>query len=260
MPHTCAPIGRLERSAEHLAITLGPRHYRALGVTTGSAVAPRHKDRLGHPVTVGGDDAFRPDPLTARRWRRQRWPLVGLVLIPIAVDVGRTAMRGDWTADAIFWLAVLVVGGLLVVALPPLSRRRGHRRASALGAVFVGFAEIVEKPISPPDAILEALSSVHSTALFGRTAADRDLLNGEIRVFLSELRWAPGRIARDRGAGEWGVGWDEIAGIAIGPTPLAPRGSTVELRFVGGGRVTLQILDAYGFRSALLSTPAARLA
>lgn len=74
-------------------------------------------------------------------------------------------------------------------------------------------------------------------------------------MFPAQLRWVPGRIAVHRGATAWSVNWDRVERIEIGRTPLVLRSWSADVSFVGGGSVSMEVMDPDGLRDALRATP-----
>lgn len=172
-------------------------------------------------------------------------------------DLVRTVARGDWSAAGIFWLCVLTLLAGLVVVMPVASRRRGGRLADVEGALFAGSAQLIAKPVRPPDSVAKALAGVHKTLVFGRSQLDADRIGGFLLVFPAELRWVPGKIAGERGATAWSVNWEGVERFEIGRTPLAVRSWNADVGFVGGGSVSMLVTDPNGLRAALRRTPLA---
>jgi hypothetical protein len=189
-----------------------------------------------------------PSPETRRRWRSRRARLIGLVAVVFIGDLVRTAARGDWGTDGILWLVTVFVVAVGSVLFGPIGRRQDRHRASQRHALFYGFAQITAKPIEPPVPVSHALAGVRASAVFGRTAFDRDVFNGRLLVASRILSWEPGRIARDRGALPWQIPTDEVDTVEIG---RSWNYSNVGLRFRSGGNIDLLVRDGQAVREAL---------
>ena len=208
-----------------------------------------------HVRVIEGRGDFKPQGATSRRWQVQRLPLVVLVVALLLGDLGRTFVRGDWTVDGVFWLCGLALLAGLAIFAPVVSRRRGRHRADEAGALFAGGVQLTAKAVDPPEPIRQALAKVHKTMVFGRSKLDADVLAGSLLVFPTELRWVPGQIAKARGALPWSLNWDAVETVEVGKTPLAVRSWNADVSFVGGGSISMQIMDADGLRAALRRTP-----
>ena len=159
------------------------------------------------------------------------------------------------------WWAPLVVGlglgGVLSVAIPPVSRYRTTRRVRRSGALWAGLANLDAGDGQQAPVVADALSDVGP--LYGSLLSHIGTMNrpvgGILWLFPEQVTWEP-RIWLGRGtARPWTIAPGEIRSVVIARLPPPAMTGWRATLHLARGSVALTVVDAVGLVAGLRAYP-----
>lgn len=155
------------------------------------------------------------------------------------------------------WLAVaplvgMVVGAVLAIVIPPISRRAGVRRAQREGAVWAGLANFDAAAHGQAPIVEGALSGVGR--IYGQRLSgmrDQRPVGGHLFVFPDHIRWEPWfYLGRGKAEG-LSLPRSAISGIDILKLPPPAVNSYEAVLHTVEGPIRFLVADHNGLRRAL---------